>query len=312
MPSTDDRLDIVPRTEAGAWRSFSFALVVHLLLAAALTWGVNWTSSDPNVAFQAELWSNLQQEAAPALEASPVPLPVSPPVPPTPEPEPVPVPTPAPQPQPPAKVEAAPDPEIALEREKKRKKKEAEDKKTALALIEKADKAAKDKADKAEKILKEKELAKAKAKAKAAAQAKLEAQKLEAHKEQEAKKQAAADAKFTKENIARSVALAGATGGPEAKGSALQSSGPSTGYKGILNAKLRPNVSFTGDTTSNPVAEVEVRATIDGTITSQRLVKSSGNKAWDDAVIRAIIRMATLPRDVDGRMHTFILIEQSP
>ncbi len=310
MPSTNDRLDLVPRPEPGALRAFSLAVVVHLMLAAALTWGVNWTSSDPNVAFEAELWSNLQQEAAPALEATPVPLPVSPPVPPTPEPEPVPVPTPAPQPQLPAKVEAAPDPEIALEREKKRKKKEAEDKKTALALIEKADKAAKDKADKAEKILKEKELAKAKAKA--AAQAKLEVQKLEAHKEQEAKKQAAADAKFTKENIARSVALAGATGGPEAKGSALQSSGPSTVYKGILNAKLRPNVSFTGDTTSNPVAEVEVRATIDGTITSQRLVKSSGNKAWDDAVIRAIIRMATLPRDVDGRMHTFILIEQSP
>ncbi len=301
MPSTDDRLDLVPRDEPGAVRSFSFALVVHLLLAAALTWGVNWKSNDPTVSFEAELWSNVQQEAAPALEAPPPP-------PPAPEPEPVPVPPPAPPP--PAKVEAAPDPDIALEREKKRKKKEAEDKKTALALVEKADKAAKEKADKAEKILKEKELAKAKAKA--AAQAKVEAQKLEAQKEQEAKKQAAADAKFRKDNIARMNALAGATGGPEAKGSALQSSGPSASYGGKVRAKVKPNVIFTEDIVGNPVAEVEVRTTLDGTITSQRLVKSSGNKAWDDAVITAIVRTGTMPRDTDGRVPTPMIISFRP
>lgn len=301
MPSTDQRPDLLPRDEPGAVRSFSFALVVHLLLAAALTWGVSWKSNDPTVTFEAELWSNVQQEAAPALEAPPPP-------PPAPEPEPVPVTTPAPPP--PAKVEAAPDPDIALEREKKRKKKEAEDKKTALALIEKADKAAKEKADKAEKVLKEKELAKAKAKA--AAQAKLEAQKLEAQKEQEAKKQAAADAKFRKDNIARMNALAGATGAPEAKGSALQSSGPSASYGGKVRAKVKPNVIFTEDIVGNPVAEVEVRTTLDGTITSQKLVKSSGNKAWDDAVITAIVRTGTMPRDTDGRVPTPMIISFRP
>ena len=303
MPSTDYRLDLVPRDEPGAVRSFSFALVVHLLLAAALTWGVSWKSNDPTVSFEVELWSNVQQEAAPALEAPPPP----PPTPPAPEPEPVPVPTPAP---PPAKVEAAPDPDIALESEKKRKKKEVEDKKIALALAEKADKAAKEKADKAEKILKEKE--RAQAKAKAAAQAKLEAQKLEAQREQDAKKQAAADAKFRKDNIARMNALAGATGGPEAKGSALQSSGPSASYGGKVRAKVKPNVIFTEDIVGNPVAEVEVRTTLDGTITSQRLVKSSGNKAWDDAVITAIIRTVTMPRDTDGRVPTPMIISFRP
>jgi len=293
MPSTDDRLDLAPRDEPGALRSFSFALVVHLLLAAALTWGVSWKSNDPTVLFEAELWSNVQQEAAPALENPPPP----PPTPPAPEPEPVPVPTPAPPPA--AKVESPPDPDIALEREKKRKKKEAEDKKTALAQAEKADKAAKEKADKAEKILKEKELAKAKAKA--AAQAKVEAQK-----------QAAADAKFRKDNIARMNALAGATGAPDAKGSALQSSGPSASYGGKVRAKVKPNVIFTEDIVGNPVAEVEVRTTLDGTITSQRLVKSSGNKAWDDAVITAIIRTVTMPRDTDGRVPTPMIISFRP
>lgn len=292
MHSTDDRLDLTPRPEPGVLRAFSLAVVVHLLLAAALTWGVSWQSSDPTISFEAELWSNVRQEAAPALEAPPPP-------PPAPEPEPVPLPTPAPPPPPPAKVETLPDPDIALAQEKLRKKKEAEDKKKALALAEKQEKARK-----------EKELAQAKANA--AAQAKVEAQKLQAQKAQEAKKQAAADAKFRKDNIARMNAQLGATGAPDAKGSALQSSGPSASYGGKVRARVRPNVIFTDDIVGNPVAEVEVRTTLDGTITSQRLVKSSGNKAWDDAVITAIIRTATLPRDTDGRVPTPLIISFRP
>lgn len=200
-----------------------------------------------------------------------------------------------------------PDPDIALAQEKLRKQKDAEAKKKALALAEKQDKARKDK-----------ELAEAKAKA--AAQAKIEAQKLAAQKlaaqkvreAQEAKKQAAADAKFRQDNIARMNAQLGATGAPDAKGSALQSSGPSASYGGKVRARVRPNVIFTDDIVGNPVAEVEVRTTLDGTITSQRLVKSSGNKAWDDAVITAIIRTATLPRDTDGRVPTPLIISFRP
>lgn len=301
MPSTDDRLDLVPRPEPGVLRAFSLAIVVHLLLAAALTWGVSWKSSDPTISFEAELWSNVRQEAAPALEAPPPP-------PPAPEPEPVPTPAPPPPPPPPpAKVESLPDPDIALAQEKLRKQKDAEAKKKALALAEKQEKARQEKE-------KEKELAQAKAQAaaKAAAQAKVEAQKLAAKKAQEEKKQAAAEAKFTKDNIARINALAGATGAPDAKGSALQSSGPSASYGGKVRARVRPNVIFTEDIAGNPVAEVEVRTTLDGTITSQRLVKSSGNKDWDDAVMTAIVRTATMPRDTDGRVPTPLIISFRP
>jgi colicin import membrane protein len=294
MPRTDDRLDFEPRPEPGAWQAYSLAAFVHLLLAAALTWGVNWKSSDPTVSFEAELWSNVRQEAAPALETPPPP----PPTPPAPEPVPVPVPAPLPPP-PPAKVESLPDPDIALKQEKLRKIKDAEDKKKALALAEKLEKARK-----------EKELAQAKAKAEA--QAKVEAQKLEAQKALEAKKQAAADAKFRKDNIARMNAQLGATGAPDAKGTALKSSGPSASYGGKVRAKVRPNVIFTEDIVGNPVAEVEVRTTLDGTITSQRLVKSSGNKAWDDAVITAIVRTGALPRDTDGRVPSPLIISFRP
>lgn len=279
MPGTDDRLELAPRAEPGALRAFGFALLVHLLLAAALTWGVSWKRNDPALSFEAELWSALPQEAAPPLEA-----------PPPPPPEPVVAPTPAPAPPPPA--QAVPDVDIALEREKKRK---ADEKKKAQALADKAEKS--------------KKLEEAKAKAKATAQAKLESKKLEAQKEQQTKKQAAAEAKQRKENLDRNNALLGATGAADAQGSALKASGPSASYGGKVRAKVKPNIVFTEDVAGNPVAEVEVSTTPGGIITSQRLVKSSGNKAWDDAVIKAIIRTETMPRDVDGRVPTPLIIE---
>ena len=289
MPGTDDRLELAPRAEPGALRAFGFALLVHLLLAAALTWGVSWKRNDPALSFEAELWSALPQEAAPPLEAPP---------PPPPEPEVAPTPAPAPPPQ----AQAVPDADIALEREKKRK---ADEKKKAQALADKAEKVEKaEKADKAKKL--------EEAKAKAAAQAKLEAKKLEAQKELQTKKQAAAEAKQRKENLDRMNAQLGATGAADAKGSAQKASGPSASYGGKVRAKVKPNIVFTEDIPGNPVAEVEVRTTLDGTITSQRLVKSSGNKAWDDAVIKAIIRTESLPRDVDGRVPTPMIIEFRP
>ena len=284
MPSVDDRLDLAPRAEPGVLRSFGLALLVHLLLLSALTWGVSWKSKDTSLSFEAELWSALPQEAAPPLEAPPPP--------------PAPVPAPPP-PAPPPKADAVPDADIAIEREKKRL---AEEKKKAQALAEKA--------EKAKKIEEAKKLAEAKAKA--ANEAKAEAKKLAAQKEQLAKKEAALEAKQRKENMDRINAQLGATGAADARGTAQKASGPSASYGSKVRAKVKPNIVFTEDIAGNPVAEVEVRTTPGGTITSQRLVKSSGNKAWDDAVIKAIIRTETMPRDTDGRVPTPMIIEFRP
>ena len=286
MPRVDDRLDLAPRAEPGVLRSFGLALLVHLLLLSALTWGVSWKSKDTSLSFEAELWSALPQEAAPPLEAPPTPPePVAPPAP--------------PPPAPPPKAEAVPDADIAIEREKKRL---AEEKKKAQALAEKA--------EKTKKIEEAKKLAEAKAKA--ANEAKAEAKKLAAQKEQLAKKEAALEAKQRKENMDRINAQLGATGAADAKGTAQKASGPSASYGGKVRAKVKPNIVFTEDIAGNPVAEVEVRTTPGGSITSQRLLKSSGNKAWDDAVIKAIIRTETLPLDTDGRVPTPLIIEFRP
>ena len=38
-------------------------------------------------------------------------------------------------------------------------------------------------------------------------------------------------------------------------------------------------------------------------------MNSSGNKAWEDAVIRAIDKMETLPRDTDGTIPAIVIRE---
>jgi colicin import membrane protein len=50
----------------------------------------------------------------------------------------------------------------------------------------------------------------------------------------------------------------------------------------------------------------------DGTITSRRLIKPSGIASWDQAVLRALDKTQVLPRDIDGRVHTPLLIEFRP
>jgi colicin import membrane protein len=52
----------------------------------------------------------------------------------------------------------------------------------------------------------------------------------------------------------------------------------------------------------NPEAEVEVTCSRTGEITSKKLTRSSGNPAWDEAVMNAIEKTGTLPRDENGNM----------
>ena len=85
---------------------------------------------------------------------------------------------------------------------------------------------------------------------------------------------------------------------------AAKSREPSPSYAGKVKAKVLPNVVFADDIVGNPKADVVVTSAPDGTIISRRLSKSSGNKAWDDAVLKAIDRTGSMPRDVDGSVPT--------
>lgn len=85
--------------------------------------------------------------------------------------------------------------------------------------------------------------------------------------------------------------------------------GASESYSGRIRARIKPNISFPNFVDGNPVAEVEVRCKEDGTITSRRLVNSSGSAEWDNAVLKAIDKTEILPRDLNGTVPSPMLIK---
>jgi colicin import membrane protein len=263
-------------------------VVAHVLLILALAFGVHWRSSQP-VPMSAELWSALPQVAAPRAVA-PSPEAVKPA--PAPKPEPV-----APPPKPPVLV-ARPDPQIAIEQAKR------EEAQRARAEQERQEQIRREKAqrDKAEQRAKED-----------LAQKQAAAEKAERDKAEKAEKaEAARLAALRDAQLKRMQGLAGATGEPGSTGAAARSSGPSSSYAGRIVARIKPNIVFADSIDGNPVAAVEVKLAPDGTIVARRLVKSSGVKSWDDAVLRAIDRTEVLPRDVDGRVPPPFPIEFRP
>jgi len=306
--------EFAPPPVGGFGRSLSFALFMHLLLLVAIAFSVQWKTEPNNLSASAELWSAVPVEAAPAANE---------PEPPPPEPVKAVEQKPEPPPPPPAapKINAAAEREAAdialkkeLEKKKLEEKKEAElEKKKKLEK----DKLEKEKLDKEKAKEKEKEREKEKAK-------ELEKKKKEealkkaeaAAKAKEEAKKAAAEEKRTdalrNENLKRMQGMAGASGDEKAKGAALKSSGPSASYAGRIRARIKPNITFTEDVAGNPKAEVEVRTSPDGTILSRKLLSSSGNKAWDEAVLKAIDNTATLPRDEDGRVPPVLEISFRP
>lgn len=317
---TMHHLEFAPPAQPGTGRAWVIAGLVHALLFMALGLATAWKTQPQTVQAEAELWSATPQAAAPRLQE---PLP-------EPEPEPEAEPKPAPQPKP-AKPTPPPPPapdlaqerldaQIALEKKKQQDKKKEADK--AEKLKAEKEKTAKLKAEKEKAELKRKEREKErekedKAKEKAAKEKKAQEEK-ERDKKKAAEKASAekadaarADA-LRKENLKRMQGMAGASGGENASGTALKSSGPSASYAGRLVGRIKPNITYPGDVVGNPRAEVEVKVSPDGTILSRRIVQTSGNKAWDDAVLRAIDKTEIFPKDSDGRVPPVIVLGFRP
>ena len=312
--TTTYQAEFAPPPEPARGRSFAMAAAAHVLLFVALGLVTRWTTQPQVVTAEAELWSALPQQAAPRL-VEPEPAPQPEPEPAKPEP-PKPAPRPAPQPEPDLQKH---DAEIALKKQKEEEKKKALEKEKAEKLRKDKLEKEKEKAEK-EKVEKEKKLKEQKLKEDKAKEEKAREDKEREKKKAEDKKKAEAQAKadearseaMRKENLKRMQGLAGASGGENSSGTALKSSGPSASYAGRLVARIKPNITYPGDVVGNPRAEVEVKVGADGTIMSRRIVQSSGNKAWDDAVLRAIDKTEVLPRDTDGRVPPVIVLGFRP
>jgi colicin import membrane protein len=291
LDSTLKRHDnLMPQRPAGIGKGTALAVLVHIGLLIALAFGVAWRSQTP-AGVSAELWAAVPQVAAP---------------PPAPEPKPVPTPTPPQaQPQPQPKPEEPPKPtqqqidaQIAVEKEKAERKQRELREQQEREQKEQKERQDKLEREKAEKLEREK------------------AEKLAAQKQRELeakrqKEEEARQAKLREDNLKRILSQAG-TGPETSTGSAARDAGPSASYAGRIIARIKPNIYLTSDVPGNPLAVVDVRCASDGTIVGHTLVKSSGSKDWDEAVMRAVERTGVLPRDVDGRVPSPMRLEFRP
>ena len=276
----------MPRAPGGLGRGLLLAIAAHVLLVIALSFSVNWHTAPTPEGVAAELWAAVPQFAAPrAVEVAP-PV-VTPPPPP-------PVPKPAPRAEPVVPPAPRPDAKIATEHAEREQAKRK-------ATAEREEQERKDKAA----LIK---------------QQKQQKQQQELQQAQDAKRQqkatevdAARLATQREANLKRILGQAGASGDAAATGNAPQDAGPSASYQGRIKARIKPNVSFPDTLAGNPAVEIEVRLTPEGRIIlPSRVIKSSGVKEWDDAVLRAIGKTEVLPKDESGRVPASMIIVYRP
>jgi colicin import membrane protein len=120
----------------------------------------------------------------------------------------------------------------------------------------------------------------------------------------ETKANAAAE-KVRADQLARLRAAAGAEGGSGGtSGSGVGGGGNAPpGWTDKVVKKVKPLIVFNPESISgNPAAVVKVNLAPDGAILSTELVSSSGNAGWDRAVLLALTRAESLPKDDNGKI----------
>ena len=272
MVSERDRPPQPRRRNSGKWIALALAILVNLAFVGFLVFSVTWRNP-PAPAVSAELYAPPVRTPAPVKPEPPKPEPrkPEPPKPDPPKPEP---------PKPPPKVEK-PDPheaEIAL------KAKQAEERKQR----EHAE------AEKRKRDAEEKLKADAKREADARERQQREMQALREQAEREARSRTEAEAKIKAEADARARAAADARAAVQAENAArARAEGD---WIRRIQAKVRGNVILPPDLAGNPEAIFDVVQLPTGEILDVQLRKSSGVRAYDEAVQRAILKSSPLPR----------------
>ena len=273
------------------------AILVHIALVAVLFFSVRWKQVAPAAEepMAVELISTaapppVVAERAPAA-TPPAPEPPPPPPPPAPRPAPRPAPTPPPAP--------APSP-ADIAREKAQKEAEKKTQIAKLAADEAKEKTKLKAVDDAAKKEVARKLDEARAKELKLAQDK-------ANKEQQAVKTAAATTvaadnaaaaaaeKQARELAERQAADRAAKAAADAATARARVKAEGD-YVGKIRAKVKGNIIRASDVAGNPEAVFEVVQLPTGEVLSVTLKKSSGNRAYDEAVERAINKSSPLPK----------------
>jgi len=270
-----------PREVTGKWLALALAVLVQLAFVAVLVFSVRWQNRKPEPV-TAELYAPPAKSAV--TEAPPQPAPALPP-----QPAPLPAPQPAPQPVPqpvPAKPPAVVPPEPKVEKPdtraadialKAKAEEERRKKAEALRREEEAKQRVQQEALERQKADEKKKLDAKQAEARVRQQKETEAMRAQAERETESRATADRDAQARAQQ---------ATQRAKAEADWIRS----------IQAKVRGNVIVPSDMAGNPEAIFEVVQLPTGEIIDVQLRKSSGVRAYDDAVQRAILKSSPLPR----------------
>jgi len=107
------------------------------------------------------------------------------------------------------------------------------------------------------------------------------------------------------DQLARLRAAAGAEGGSGGTvGSGVGGGGNAPpGWTEKVIKKVKPLIVFNAESVSgNPAAVIQVNLAPDGAILSTSVLSSSGNPSWDRAVLLALSRAESLPKDDNGKI----------
>jgi colicin import membrane protein len=265
----------------------ALALGVHALFVLLLVFGVSWQTEHP-APVMVDVW-----QALPVAASQPVA--VKPPEPVRPSP---PVPKPAPKPKPVAEEPPPPKtPDIALE--KKRAETERLKKLKAIQEAEeRARKVAAQAAAEAQQKIREKEQAEQKAEQKR--QALLRQMEADELKQSMANEAAA--------NAARAAKLAEAQAAGARQAALSQTIGK---YRDLISATVRGNTRLPDNLQGNPQVRCLVKLLPTGDVVSVRVTQSSGNPAYDAAVVRAIEKSSPLPLPTEREARAAFVPELS-
>ncbi|MDO9219724.1 MAG: cell envelope integrity protein TolA [Thiobacillus sp.] len=258
------------------------ALGVHALFVLLLVFGVSWQTEHP-APVMVDLWQALPA-AAPPPRAAPRPEPVKP----APEPNPTPAPKPVAEEPPPPKA-----PDIALEKkhiEIERLKK--------LKAIQQAEEQAREASARAE--------ADALKKTRDTHLAEQKKQALLRQMEADELKQSMADE--TAANAARAAKQAAAQAAGARQAALSQAIGK---YRELISATVRGNTRLPDNLKGNPQVRCLVKLLPTGDVVSVRVTQSSGNAAYDDAVVRAIEKSSPLPLPTEREARAAFVPERS-
>jgi colicin import membrane protein len=265
----------------------ALALGVHALFVLLLVFGVSWQTEQP-APVMVDLWQSL-----PAETASPRAVSHPDPVKPEPKPAPKPVPKPTPVPKPVAEEPPPKAPDIALE-----KKRAETERLKKLKAIQQAEEKAREAAARAEadalKTARDKQQAEQKK------QAMLRQMETDELKQSMANEAAA--------NAARAAKQAEAQAAGARQAALSQTIGK---YRDLISATVRGNTRLPDNLKGNPQVRCLVKLLPTGDVVSVRVTQSSGNAAYDAAVVRAIEKSSPLPLPTEREARAAFVPELS-